>query len=135
MIVVLDTNIIVSALLSTSGPPAEIMRRWEADEFSGITSPPILDELAHVINYPKITNLLDLSHEEIYAFTDRMSAVATVIEPKIHLDIVQNDIEDNRILECATAGEADYIVTGDNHLLKLKEWKVIKGRFKAITPI
>jgi putative PIN family toxin of toxin-antitoxin system len=64
MIVVLDTNIIVSALLSTSGPPAEIMRRWEADEFSGITSPPILDELAHVINYPKITNLLDLSHEE-----------------------------------------------------------------------
>ena len=121
MLVVLDTNVIVSALLSSHGPPAEIIRHWEAERFEVLTSPAMLAELERVLAYPQIVRYLKLSQDEIVAFLRRMRTVAMVIEPTVTLEVIEADPDDNRVLECAVAGGASYIVSGDQHLLGLGE--------------
>ena len=58
-------------------------------------------------------------------FLDRYATFATVIEPQSELEVIEEDPDDNRFLECAIAGGASYIITGDNHLLELKEYQDI----------
>ncbi len=125
MIVVLDTNVIVSSLLSSKGAPAEIIRRWEAAEFEIVTSPLLLEELTRALQYKQVTRYLRQSRDEIDAFVKRLSAVATVVEPRRTLDVVTNDPDDNRVVECAVAGGASNIVTGDAHLLNLADYQGI----------
>ena len=119
MIVVLDTNIIISSLLSSKGAPAEIIRRWEAEEFEVVTSLPLLQELQRALTYEQVTRYLKQSQEQIDAFVKRLGVAATLVEPPEDLDAVADDPDDNRVLECAVAGGASFIVTGDAHLLNL----------------
>jgi len=125
MIVVLDTNVIVSALLSASGPPAEIIRHWEADQFEVVTSPPLLSELEHALQYPRVKKHLKSSPDEVAALVARFIRVATVVQPRLTLEVVEDDPPDNRVLECAITGGAAYIVSGDKHLLQLREYEEI----------
>lgn len=121
MLIVLDTNVIISPLLSPDGPPAEILVRWEAEEFAAATSPPLLSELEHTLRYPKILRLLKQPQETIPALLKRFLAAAVVVRPSSTVHTVRDDPADNRVLECAVAAGASYIVTGDEHLLKLRE--------------
>ena len=123
MIVVLDTNVIISALLSPKGSPAEIIRRWEAGEFEVVTAPPLLAELKRVLEYQRVKKHLRQPRKTLATFIRRLETVATVVAPPPSLDIIADDPADNRVLECAVAGEASYIVTGDAHLLKSKEYQ------------
>ena len=125
MIVVLDTNVIVSSVLSPTGRPAEIIRRWEANEFDLATSQLLLAELANTLSYQHVSKYFKEPEEKIGALLRRLRTVATVVEPQFTLDVVEQDPPDNRVLECAVAGGASYIVTGDNHLLELKEYQGI----------
>ena len=125
MLVVLDTNVIISALLSPGGPPAEIVRRWEGDEFEVVTSLPLIAELERVLAYPQVRRYLKVSEDEIATFVRRMRTVATVVEPQMTLDVIEADPDDNRVLECAATGGAAYIVSGDEHLLGLGEYEQI----------
>lgn len=125
MIIVLDTNVIVSALLSPSGALAEIMARWQADEFEVATSPPLIAELEQVLNYNQVRHHLRQSPEEIAMFLKRLRTVARVVEPQNELEVVHADPDDNRVLECALAGRAAFAVSGDDHLLSLKEYEQI----------
>ncbi len=122
MIVVLDTNVVVSALLSAVGSPAEIIRRWEADEFEEIISSALLEELERALSYPQVARYLKLPKEQIDAFLKSYLAVATLVKPEVDLDVVQVDPGDNKVLECAVEGNASYIVTGDRHLLDLGDY-------------
>ena len=79
MIVVLDTNVIISALLSSTGAPAEILSRWENNEFEVEVSTQLLAELGRALHYPKIARYLKLSDEEIGRFLRRYVASATLI--------------------------------------------------------
>ncbi len=123
MIVVLDTNVIISALLSPKGPPAEVVRRWQADEFDVVASPALTAEFERALTYPKVNKYLKLPQEEVSRLLKRFQTTAVVVVPQITLDVVREDPADNRILECALAGEAAYVVTGDKHLLKLKTYE------------
>lgn len=125
MIVVLDTNVIVSAMLSSEGSPAEIIRRWEAEEFEVVTSPPLISEFERVINYPRVRKYIRLSDEEIDTLKKRLKAVATLVEPQFILEIVEKDPADDRVLECAVAGGAAFIISGNTHLLELGEHQQI----------
>ena len=125
MIIVLDTNVIISALLSPSGPPAEIINHWEADQFEVVTSPPLLSELERVLQYPRVKKYLKRPEGEVAEFITRFRRVATVVEPQLTLEVIEEDPADNRVLECAVAGAASYIVTGNDHLLKIKQYKEI----------
>jgi len=125
MIVVLDTNVIISALISPSGPPAEIISHWESDEFEVVISPPLLDELGRALHYPRVKKHLSRSQGEVVALTERFRRVAIVVEYQLTLEVIEEDPADNRVLECAVAGGAAYIVSGNDHLLQLKKYKEI----------
>jgi len=125
VIVVLDTNVIVSSVLSPTGSPAEIIRRWEANEFDLVTSHPLLAELEDVLTYQRVSKYFKEPEEKINALLRRLRTVAAVVVPQLTLDVVKQDPPDNRVLECAVAGGASYIVTGDRHLLDLKEYQGI----------
>jgi putative PIN family toxin of toxin-antitoxin system len=125
MLVVLDTNVIVSSLLSTKGSPAEIIQRWEAEEFDVATSPLLLAELERTLAYPKVKKYLERSGEAISTLLKRFGTAASLVEPESNVQVIKRDPDDNRVLECAKAAGAGFIVSGDEHLLALKEYEGI----------
>jgi len=125
MIVVLDTNVIISALFSPSGPPGEIIRYWEDFKISVATSDFLLDELESVLRYSKVSRFLKLSDEEIHLFLNRFKMFASMVNSESYLDVIKNDPDDNRVLECANAAKAHFIISGDQHLQEIREFQGI----------
>jgi putative PIN family toxin of toxin-antitoxin system len=123
MRLVLDTNVLISALLSSSGPPAEIIRRWGGEEFDVATSPALIAELRRALNYPKVKKFVKLSGAALETWLRRFALIAVVVEPEERIKIVRADDADNRVLECALAAGAAFVVTGDEHLLALHEYE------------
>jgi putative PIN family toxin of toxin-antitoxin system len=125
MNVVLDTNVVASAAISLKGPPAEIIRAWRADRFSWAISPPLLDELERVLSSHRLERYLTWSPEEVREFVGLVEEAATVVEPDRRINVIAEDPADNLVLEAAVDAKADYIVTGDSHLLSLAEFEGI----------
>jgi putative PIN family toxin of toxin-antitoxin system len=109
--VVLDSNVIVSGL-GWSGPPARILDAALDGRLVLVTSPPLLAELRRVLGYPKLARVIDGAQQLV----DLVEASSVVVLPTRVLTAV-SDESDNRVLEAAVAGAADYIVSGDDHLL------------------
>ncbi len=118
--VVLDTNVYFPAYQGARGVPFELWRRAVRREYSLLVSPEIIRELAGALR-----SRLRRPEAEIVVQLKLMARVATMVEPKITLQIIQADPDDDRILECALAGGADLIVSGDRHLTKLKDFRGI----------
>lgn len=110
MRVVLDTNVLVSALLVESSPPAQLITHWRQGRFALLTAAPQLDELMRVTRYPKIRARL----KPVLAgrLINELREVAVVVAPLPPVD-VSPDPYDNYLLAIASGGEADYLVTGD----------------------
>ena len=120
MKVVFDTNILISALLFAGGRAESAMARIieECDEL--ILSRAILDELLGVLARKFARDPEELAHVALF-----LSGIAHVVKPRVRLNVVRDE-PDNRILECAVAGRADAIVTGDRSLLRLREYRGIR---------
>lgn len=126
MKVVLDANVIVSAFISSRGAPRQIVDQWRAEEFQLLTSENILQEVSRVLRYPKIAALHRLTATELREFLTLLREEGTVVITTETL-AVSPDETDNRYLECAVAGSADYLVTGDKrHLLPLTEYRGVR---------
>lgn len=126
MKVVLDANVFVSAFINNQGTPKQIIDFWRAEAFELITSIPILAEIERVLRYPKIVKLHGLSEPELQEFLALLQEETHVVSPAGRLQI-NSDETDNRYLECALAGLADYLVTGDKkHLLPIGEFQGIR---------
>jgi len=126
MIVVLDTNVIVSALLSPNGTPAEIIRYMEISKITIATSDPLLDELERVLKYPKVAKYIKASETDITLFIKRFRMFADIVKPESSIETVEKDPDDDRVLECAVAAKADFIISGDQHLLEFEEFQGIE---------
>ena len=126
MRVVLDANVLVSALISAKGAPAQILLHWQEGKLDVVASPPILEELERVLHYPRLQERYDLPEGMIQRFLQLLEQQAILVEPGESLSVIERDPSDNRYLECAVAGEAEYIVSGDRHLLNLKEYRGIQ---------
>jgi uncharacterized protein len=111
--VVADTNVYVSAFMF-DGLPGTSLDLALVGSFELVISAALLDELVE-----KLRLKFGVSSEDAAAIRARLESVAIMIEPKLVLDVVKDDPDDNRVLECAWAGKADYVVSGDRHLLKL----------------
>ncbi len=119
MRIVLDSNIIVSGLLSGKGPPGWLLRLWLEGRFELATSKPQLDELGRVFDYKKIRERIPPG--QAADFLGHVDVLATVMQtlPKVHLS---PDSDDNIILATAIEASADFIVSGDKiELLSLKK--------------
>jgi putative PIN family toxin of toxin-antitoxin system len=112
--VVADTNIYVSALMF-AGLPGSLLDLGLLQAFILVTSPPLLDELED-----KLRVKFGVTPQDAATIRTKLEGVADVVVPDFILDLVEDDPDDNRVLECAVAGKADYIVSGDPHLLNLK---------------
>ena len=126
MIVVLDANVFMSAMISPQGAPAEILRLWEQAAFDVAISPAILQEIDRVIHYPKIQKKYNLAEKDIETFFRLIDSAAVLVTPTEMIDAVEQDETDNRYVECAVAANASYIVTGNKHLLGLKAYQSIE---------
>jgi putative PIN family toxin of toxin-antitoxin system len=123
MRIVLDANVLVSALISRTGAPARILDRWERDEFEIAISPAILDELDRVLHYPRLQERFRLPERSIERFLGLLARQAVEAVATEELEIIESDPTDNRYLECALAAGAEIIVSGDRHLLELGEYQ------------
>lgn len=115
--VVFDTNVYISALSFPDSKAEEAYILAVNGEIELYTSVPILTETAE-----KLREKFQWNDDRITAVIRHISRTAAVIKPRLKLNIL-TDEPDNRILECAEEIKADLIVTGDKHLLSLKEYK------------
>jgi putative PIN family toxin of toxin-antitoxin system len=114
---VLDTNVLVSVTLS-KGAPYEVLQHAEDGDFVSVTSPSIIHETRDVLTRDKIP----FSESQVDTFIEKILSDSEVIAPEIGLDVVEDDPDDNKIIECAVAGDAEYIISGDSHLLDIGEY-------------
>ncbi len=117
--VVADTNIYISALMF-GGLPGAFLDLAFSRSFQLVTSPPILAELDE-----KMRMKFGLSPADAELLRKKLEGLALVVVPTALLKVISEDPDDDRILECAITGEADYIVSGDKHLLKLGSYRGI----------
>lgn len=122
---VLDANVFITAVLTPAGTAAAVLEAWRSERFALLVSPPILDEIARVLAYPKIARRHGWSRKQILAFVQDLSGLAIVTPGQIQLSVIREDPDDDRYLECAVEGRAEYIVSGDRHLLALRTYRGI----------
>lgn len=130
MRVVLDANIYVSALISSKGNPARIIRRWLDGEFDVLLSRPILEEIVRVTGYARIQRKYKQVRENRLEFVDLITEQSLWVQPAEDVSAIVADESDNRYLECTLAGGARYVVTGDQHLLEIADYQGVQ----IITP-
>lgn len=119
--VVLDTNVLISAILF-GGKPRQILEKAIRGEMRLCLSEPILEELRGVLQRSKF----DYSPEMIQFILTELAGIADFVNPSEMIDLVLEDPDDNRILECAVEAKANYIISGDFHLLKLSRYRNIE---------
>ncbi|MDO8538247.1 MAG: putative toxin-antitoxin system toxin component, PIN family [archaeon] len=119
--VVLDTNIFVSSIFWEKGNPKKIIDLALNQKFRVFVSLDILEELKKVLERD-----FEQPEEKIQVQLNIIMSFAELIEIKEQIDFIKSDPADNKILDCAFSIRADFIVSGDNHLLELKEFKEIR---------
>ena len=124
--VVIDTNVIVSGILSRKGAPAEILNAWRQRRFLLLGSPAIVAEVRAVLRYPRIRKKYPLNDEEIDQTITLLEHDALLVPGGADVTgSVPADPKDEMFLACALDGEADVIVSGDHHLLDLGVYRDI----------
>jgi putative PIN family toxin of toxin-antitoxin system len=121
--VVIDTNVVVSAL-NFGGNPKAVLELARKHHIHNITTPFILNEVEKVL-LRKFGWQMEATREVVRDFQN----FSHVVDPPETLEVITYP-PDNRILECAVAGGADYLISGDHHLTDLKTY----GRIKIVTP-
>jgi hypothetical protein len=127
---VLDTNVLVSSLVAEQGPPRQILDAWLEGLYTLVTSLYLMEELVHVLSYPRIAERLRLKEGKLAAILAALLSKAEVTSGQLRLPGVTRDPKDDSIVACAVEGEADYIVSGDQDLLVLDEYEGIQ----VVTP-
>lgn len=119
--IVLDTNVFISAL-GWKGASHKIFNKCVSGNLNLFLSTGIFDEIKRVLKYPKFK----FSKSEINEFLDLILEVGSLVETEIEINIIEADPSDNKFLECAITADADYLVSRDPHVLKIKEFRGIK---------
>ena len=119
--VVLDTNVLISGILF-GGNPRQILELVIQGKIDAYISPAIFTEFREVLIRPKF----GLTQEKCFSIAKEIEDIFCFVFPRITVDLIKDDPEDNIILECALAAGVKYIITGDPHLLKLELFEKIK---------
>lgn len=128
MRVVLDTNILFSALISPHGAPDVIYRAWRSARFELVTSRAQLDEIRRASRYPKLQAVLQPTKVGVMINNLQQALVLEQLPRHFEAD----DPDDAFLLAMADAGKADYLVTGDRRAGLLQRGHL--GRTRILTP-
>ncbi len=119
--VVLDTNVLISALVGHGKPRRLVLRLLE--EETVVSSMEMLAELADVLSRGKFT---EIKNSQVNSFLSKFAKGVVVVTFKRRFKIVEEDPDADIVLSTAYGGDARYIISGDKHLLKLKEFRGIE---------
>ncbi len=128
--IVMDANLFVSAILTSNGNPAKILDLVREEEIKLVVSLPVLEEVKRVLLYPRIKKIHGFSEVQIEQELNKVVRFANLTPGKLKIKAIRDDPTDNKYLECAIEGSADFIVSGDSHL---KDLKIFKG-IKVVSP-
>lgn len=117
MKVVLDTNVLVSALVFPGGVPEQMCRLAIEGDTTLIASPPLLAELGRVL-----TVKFGWQDDDVRAVLAQLVRIGVIVEPVDRVRVIVDDPDDDRVLEAAQAAGAGFIISGDRHLLGLGRW-------------
>jgi putative PIN family toxin of toxin-antitoxin system len=120
--IVLDTNVLISAI-GWDGPERETIRKAINGDYTIIISQNILNEFFGVISRDKFSFI---KRADIGRFLMIIIEIFEIVETKTKVHLIEDDPDDNMVIECAIDGEADMIISGDVHLLRLGEVGNIK---------
>ena len=125
--VVLDANVLVSALLHfENAPSAVIYEAIKSNKLVLVTSKAILAEVQDVLSRDRIATKYQLSTQRQQALLSELKQVAYLVKVGMTLSAVEADPDDNKILACAMKGKAAFVVTGDHHLLDMRHYHHIQ---------
>jgi len=117
--VVLDSNVLISAFF-WNGNEREVLLKCKIKNLKSVLSLEILNETKRVL-----LNKFDLPQEKIDEYIRNVLLFSEIVAIKGDINVIKEDPSDNIILETAIRGNAELIITGDNHLLKIKAYKRI----------
>ena len=126
---VLDTNVFISALFNPERPPAQILELALQGKIKLIISPQLLGEIERALTSPKIKKLLkkrQMAPGEIGADIAKILKITVITPGILIMGAVPDDPADCMVLPCAQEGQADFIVSGDHHLLDLDTYQGTK---------
>ena len=115
---VLDTTIWISAFLAR-GPPSEIVQMAEERLVEVFVSLEMLDEINRVLQYEKIMEILERTRTVSSTVMGTITRLSSIVDVKAEVHVVEEDPSDNHVLACAKEAAAQFIVSGDRHLLTL----------------
>ena len=121
MKVTVDTNFLISATQWDYSVAHKLLKKFILSGVIIFTTQDILDETVEVLERD-----FEYSKKEAKNIIKTILLFARLIEPKQKVEIIKDDPDDNKVIECSIEYSSDYIVTYDRHLLKLKEYKRIK---------
>jgi putative PIN family toxin of toxin-antitoxin system len=129
--IVIDTNVVISVFLF-GGEPGALVPLWKSGRIEPVASKDIVEEYLRVLTYPKF----GLAPEEIdFILYQEILPHFKIVTAKPGPVIVRDDPSDDKFIRCAEAGNAKIIISGDQHLLRLKRYRDIEiitpGRFLA----
>jgi len=122
---VMDTNVLVSGVL-WRGVPFHLLRWAEENSLTIYTSLGIMAEVYRVMHYPKFQKYLDkqlTSSSELFA---KIESLCTVVHVEQVVSGVCSDTDDENFLSCALAANVEVLVSGDRHLLNLKQYQSVR---------
>ncbi len=120
--VVVDTNVFVSGLRIVNSKPARLIDYWRNGQIDIVVSEEIVEEYLDVLSRPRLKIALQDVREVVRYLYMRVE----IVKPKRTFKVIIEDPSDNKFLECAVEGRAEYIISGGNHLLNLKEFEGVK---------
>ena len=119
---VLDTNVLISSVIST-GVPHEIVIKGFSSEYQIVVSVATLTEFRNtLLKYPE---KFQMDEGDVQQEVETIRYFAEFVDPDEEITAVDDDPDDDKFLEAAVAGNVDYIVSGDRHLLELDSFQGI----------
>lgn len=118
---VLDTNVVISAIIF-GGNPRRVLNLAIEGKISLFFSEPIFEEIREILGGRKF----QFTSPQLAAVERELEAISETVYPDESVSVVQDDPDDDLFIECALAADADYIISGDRHLLDLKRYGKIK---------
>jgi len=123
--VVFDTNVLISAYL-WPGIPRTALDMARSGRIILVSAQPAIEEFVRVLGYRKF----GFSPEEIAPLVDDLMSLSTIVRPRHTVNVVTRDPTDNLFLEIALQGKCSVLVSGDRHLLDLRQYR----RTRIMTP-
>jgi putative PIN family toxin of toxin-antitoxin system len=127
---VVDTNILVRALIRPQGTVGPVLIRLRQGHYTLLYAPPLLEEVVDVLNRPRLRHKYGLTGDDIRTVVSLLLLRGEAVTPAEQITACR-DPRDNKFLEIAIAGKADVIVSGDEDLLVLHPFRNIP----IVTPV